>query len=135
MMRTDLPPSPKKTQLMRRLLSVAALCLLLTGSAMAAAPAAPTPQIWFHLNGQGKPATYQSWDILFYQPNAPWPEFMSHVTTLGMTTQGPHDISDDNLAKVVARLKQKHIALGIEMLAQTYTLPGVDAPAHCGEGE
>lgn len=95
---------------------------------------APTPQIWFHLNGQGRPETYQSWDILFYQPNAPWPAFMNHVTTVGMTTQVLHDISDENLAKVVARLRLKRIALGIEMLAQAYTLPGVDAPAHCGEG-
>ena len=95
---------------------------------------APMPQIWLSLGGQGKPIPSQSWNILFYQPDAPWPEFMNHVTTVGILTQVLEQISDANLAKVVARLKEKHVAIGIEMLAQAYTLPGVDAPAHCGEG-
>jgi hypothetical protein len=119
---------------MRKLFSILAASCLLAGPAIAAAPGAPTPQIWFNLNGFGKPETYQGWDILFYRPDAPWPEFMNHVTTVGMTTQVLYAIPGDNLAKVVARLKQKHIVLGTEMLAQAYTLPGVDAPAHCGEG-
>jgi hypothetical protein len=37
-------------------------------------------------------------------------------------------ISDADLAKVVTRLKEKHVALGIEMLAQAYDPPG------CGGG-
>ncbi len=94
----------------------------------ATAASAPLPQIWFSIGGQGKPETYQSWDTLFYQPDAPWPEFMSHVKAVGILTQVLAQISDDNLAKVVAKLKQKHIALGIEMLAQAYDPPG------CGGG-
>ena len=86
------------------------------------------PQIWFSLGGQGKPATYQSWDTLFYEPDASWPEFMTHVQAVGVLTQVLAQISDANLAKVVARLRQKHIALGIEMLAQAYDPPG------CGGG-
>jgi hypothetical protein len=121
---------------MRKFLLV--LTVLLAGStAMAAAPPSTStsmPQIWFSLGGQGKPATYQSWDTLFYEPDAPWPEFMDHVRTIGVLTQVLAQISDAGLAKVVARLKEKRIGLGVEMLAQAYALPGVDAPAGCGGG-
>jgi hypothetical protein len=120
---------------MKKFFSILLASLLLAGPAMAAAaPGTPTPQVWFHLGGQGKPQTNQSWDILFYQPDAQWPEFMNHVTAVGILTQALAQISDDNLAKVVARLKQKHIGLGIEMLAQAYTLPGVSSPPGCGQG-
>ncbi len=115
---------------MRKLLLV--LIVLLAGSTvMAAAPPstrASMPQIWLSLGGQGKPASYQSWDTLFYEPDAPWPEFMDHVRTVGVLTQVLAQISAADLGKVVARLKQKHIALGIEMLAQAYDPPG------CGSG-
>src|SRR5579864_5508457 len=109
---------------MKTLRSMLLVSLLATGPTAAA----PLPQIWFSLGGQGKPETYQSWDTLFYQADAPWPEFMNHVTAVGILTQVLAQISDDNLAKVVAKLKQKHVALGLEMLAQAYDPPG------CGGG-
>lgn len=119
----------------RRLASRAtAFLFLLMTFQPATAASAPQPQIWFHIGGMGKPETYQSWNTLFFDPDAPWPEIMNHVKVIGILTQVLHDISDDNLAKVVARLKQKHIALGIEMLAQAYTLPGIYSPPGCGEG-
>jgi hypothetical protein len=111
----------------------AILSLAFSGEVLSAGTA--VPKIWFSLGGQGKPPeSNKSWDILFYQPDAPWPEFMNHVQTVGMLTQVLERISDANLAKIVARLKEKHVALGVEMLAQAYTLPGVDAPARCGGG-
>jgi hypothetical protein len=115
------------------LLTLVAVILLITTQSAVATPV-QTPQIWLDLGGLGKPVPSQSWNILFLQPDAPWPEFMNHVASVGILTQVLERISDADLAKVVARLKEKHIGLGIEMLAQAYTLPGVDAPAHCGEG-
>jgi hypothetical protein len=34
--------------------------------------------------------------MLFYQPDAPWPEFMDHVKAVGILTQALVQISDDN---------------------------------------
>jgi hypothetical protein len=120
---------------MKKLLLICAATLTLAASHAVVGADAPIPQIWFSLGGQGNPPeTNKSWDILFYQSDAPWPEFMNHVQTVGMLTQVLAKISDANLAKIVARLKEKHIGLGVEILAQAYTLPGVDAPPHCGEG-
>jgi hypothetical protein len=113
---------------MRNFLAIVAIGLFLVLPHAATPGSAPLPQIWFSIGGQGKPETYQSWDTLFYQPDAPWPEFMNHVTAVGILTQVLAQISDGNLAKVVAKLKQKHIALGVEMLAQAYDPPG------CGGG-
>jgi hypothetical protein len=56
----------------------------------------PTPQIRFSLGGQGKPETFENWNMLFYQPDAPWPEFMDHVKAVGILTQALVQISDDN---------------------------------------
>ncbi|MBV8919849.1 hypothetical protein [Bradyrhizobium sp.] len=119
---------------MKILFSVLVAGLLLANPATAAGPSAPTPQIWFSMGALTSPAGHQSWDTLFYNPDAPWPEFMNHLHVVGILTQALLKISDEDLAKVVVRLKQKHVALGIEMLAQAYTLPGIDAPPHCGEG-
>jgi hypothetical protein len=54
---------------------------------------------------------------------------MDHVTVVGILTQVLVKMSDADLAKVAARLKEKHVALGIEMLAQAD-----DDPAGCGVG-
>ncbi len=113
---------------MKKLFSLIALGLLLTGSAMAAGLGASMPQIWFSMGALTSPAGHQSWDTLFYEPDAPWPEFMNHVQVVGILTQALVKISDADLAKVVAKLKQKHVALGLEMLAQAYDPPG------CGGG-
>lgn len=59
---------------------------------------------------------------------------MNHVRVVGILTQVLQRIPDDDLAKVVARLKQKHIGLGVEMLAQAYTLPGINSLPGCGGG-
>jgi hypothetical protein len=111
---------------------LAILLSLVSRGAIAANPA--MPQIWLSIGGMGNPTPAPSWVTLFFEPNAPWPEFMNHVRVVGILTQVLQRISDENLAKVVARLKEKHVALGVEMLAQAYTLPGVNSPPHCGEG-
>jgi hypothetical protein len=111
---------------------VAVLFCLATRSVMAAN--APLPQIWFSIGGFGKPGPAPSWVTLFFQPDAPWPEFMTHVRVVGFLTQVLQRIPDDDLAKVVARLKERHVAFGVEMLAQAYTLPGVNSPPGCGGG-
>jgi hypothetical protein len=115
---------------------LAALALS-AGSTHAFAQASPrtaTPQIWFSMGALTSPAGHQSWDSMFYQPNASWPEPLTHVRVIGVLTQALVKIPDSDLAKVVARLKEQHIALGIEMLSQAYTLPGTNAPAGCGGG-
>jgi hypothetical protein len=118
---------------MARFLVVLAMgfCLATRGVVVASAA---TPQIWFSIGGLGKPTPAPSWQTLFFQPAAPWPEFMNHVRVVGILTQVLQRISDEDLAKVVARLNEKHVGLGVEMLAQAYTLPGVNSPPHCGEG-
>jgi hypothetical protein len=104
---------------MKKLLLICAAILTLAASHAVVGADAPVPQIWFSLGGQGNPPeTNKSWDILFYQSDAQWPEFMNHVQTVGVLTQVLAKISDANLAKIVARLKEKHMGLGVEMLAQ-----------------
>jgi hypothetical protein len=120
---------------MKKLVFIYAVILALAFAHEGLSAGAPVPQIWLSLGGQGQPPeSNKSWYVLFYQPDAPWPEFMNHVQVVGMLTQVLEKISDANLAKIVARLREKHIALGVEMLAQAYTLPGVDAPPGCGGG-
>jgi hypothetical protein len=73
---------------MSKLLLICATVLTLAVPHTVLGTGAPVPQIWFSLGGQGKPPeTNKSWDILFYQPDAPWPEFMNHVQTAGMLTR------------------------------------------------
>lgn len=74
------------------------------------------------------PAGHHSWEMLYDQPNGPWPAFMDHVKVVSILTQALVKIPDADLARVAARLKQKHIAFGLEMLAQAYDPPG------CGGG-
>ena len=100
-----------------RCVAVLAILLGLVSRTVMAANAA-TPQIWFSIGGMGKPTPAPSWVTLFFQADAPWPEFMNHVHVVGIPTQVLARISDEDLAKVVARLKEKHVELGVEMLAQ-----------------
>jgi hypothetical protein len=78
------------------------------------------PEIWFFLRGSESEAHgvdwKQGWERLFLQPDAPWPQFMSHVQVVAISPNVPDDI----LAKAVARLKKKHIALAMEVLAQSW---------------
>ncbi len=87
------------------------------------------PKIWFSMGAISSPAGHHSWELLFYRPDAPWPAYMGHVTVVGILTQALLKIPDAELTKVAARLKEKHIALGIEMLAQAD-----DEPSGCGGG-
>ncbi len=119
---------------MRSFFAILVAGLFLITPAAVFAEGAPLPQIWFALGGMGKPAPAQSWNTLFFDSDPPWPEFLNHVTTLGVLTQVLSQIPEDKLAKVVARLKQHHVGLGVEMLAQAYTLPGASAPPGCGQG-
>ncbi|MFK0165324.1 hypothetical protein [Rhizobium sp. NPDC090279] len=122
---------------------VVATCLLaanpsIEGEAQAAqqtnAGNHPIPQIWFNMGAISTPVGHHSWDLLYYQPNPEWPSFMGRVKVVGMITQALVKIPDADLAKMAARLKQEHVALGIEMLAQAYTLPGAASNLHCGGG-
>jgi hypothetical protein len=97
-------------------------------------PEISTPEIWFNMGAISTPEGHHSWELLYYQPDAPWPAFMDHVKVVGMITQALVRIPDADLAKVAARLKEKHVALGVEMLAQAYTVPGVVSPPGCGGG-
>jgi hypothetical protein len=119
---------------MRKFLFTCMTVLALVCSGKVISSEAPPPQIWFTMGALSSPAGHHSWEILYDQPDAPWPAFMDHVKVVSMLTQALAKIPDAELAKVAARLKQKHIALGVEMLAQAYTLPDVASPAGCGGG-
>ena len=115
--------------MLRKLCQFGAMSVLLCFAAASQAnPNRPFPHIWFAMGAISSPAGHHSWDLLFYQQNAAWPPFMDHVTTVGILTQALARISDADLVKVAARLKEKHMALGVEMLAQAYD------PLGCGGG-
>jgi hypothetical protein len=116
-------------QIMRALFSKTILpalmaVALLLGNQTARAANASVPQIWFSMGAISSPAGHHSWELLFYQPDPIWPPYMDHVTVVGILTQALVKIPDADLAKVVARLKEKHVALGVEMLAQADDTPG-----------
>jgi hypothetical protein len=69
----------------------------------------------------------QGWRKLFADPNPPWPAFMDHIRVVAAA--GIMQVPDDVLAKMFAKLKQKHIAFAIESLAQSW----VHEP-QCGHG-
>ncbi|MGA8903087.1 hypothetical protein, partial [Bradyrhizobium sp.] len=103
--------------------SAAALGLLLTGSAMAGAPGAPAPEIWFFLrpfamSNEGVDGQ-QGWQKLFVEPNAPWPSFMDHVRVVALAGN-MKTVPDEVLAQAFAKLKQKRIGFAIESLAQSW---------------
>jgi len=114
------------------------------GAASAQTPNAPnvpngpstpgTPKIWFGMGAISSDAGHHSWETLYYQRDPQWPPALTRVTVMGLLTQALVKIPDADLARVVAELKRRHIALGVEMLAQAYTLPGMTAPAGCGGG-
>jgi hypothetical protein len=79
--------------------------------------------------GQIPSPGHHSWETLYFDPNGTWPAFMDHVKVVSILTQVFVKMSDAELAKVAARLKEKHIALGIEMLPQAD-----DDPPGCGAG-
>jgi hypothetical protein len=107
---------------------------LIAPSAVAAGPAQPLPQIWFSMGALSTDAGHHSWETLYYEAKPQWPASLGQVKVIGILTQALVKIPDAELAKVVAELKQRHVALGIEMLAQAYTLPGMSAPRGCGGG-
>ncbi|MBV8701060.1 hypothetical protein [Bradyrhizobium sp.] len=114
---------------MKKLLLIFAVILTLALSHVVLFANTSAPKIWFSMGAISSPAGHESWDTLFYKPDAPWPEFMNHVQVVGILTQALLKIPDTELAKVAARLKEKHIALGVEMLAQAD-----DGPPGCGGG-
>jgi hypothetical protein len=122
-----------KNPLLRRLGQSSAIALLLcfVSAAGGSGPAGQLPKVWFSMGGWGQIPSpgHHSWEVLYLQPNGTWPGFMDHVTVVGILTQVLVKMPDADLAKVAARLKEKHVALGIEMLAQAD-----DAPAGCGGG-
>jgi|HubBroStandDraft_6_1064221.scaffolds.fasta_scaffold00070_54 hypothetical protein len=122
-----------KNPLFRRLGQSSAIALLLcfASAASGSGPAGQLPKVWFSMGGWGQIPSpgHHSWEVLYLQPNGTWPAFMDHVTVVGILTQVLVKMPDADLAKVAARLKEKHVALGIEMLAQAD-----DAPAGCGGG-
>jgi hypothetical protein len=121
-----------KIRILRNLCQFSAIALLLCfATAGRSDPAGQLPKVWFSMGGWGQIPSpgHHSWEVLYLQPNGTWPPFMDHVTVVGIPTQVLVKMSDADLAKVAARLKEKHVALGIEMLAQAD-----DAPPGCGGG-
>lgn len=121
---------------MRKLFSLVALSLLLNGSAMAAPPSAPTPEIWFFLRPYAEMAHgvdgQQGWQKLFIEPDAPWPPFMDHVRVVALAGN-MKTVPDEVLTQAFAKLKQKHIGFAIESLALSWVgIPG--KKPGCGKG-
>jgi hypothetical protein len=113
-----------RTLFSKKILPALMVVALLFGNQTATAADASVPQIWFSMGAISSPAGHHSWELLFYQPDVPWPAYMDHVTAVGILTQALVKIPDADLAKVVARLKEKHVALGVEMLVQADDTPG-----------
>jgi len=121
-----------KSRILRKLCQFGATALLLCfATAGRADPAGQRPKVWFSMGGWGQIPSpgHHSWEVLYLQPNGTWPPFMDQVTVVSILTQVLVKMSDADLAKVAARLKEKHVALGIEMLAQAD-----DDPPGCGVG-
>jgi hypothetical protein len=66
--------------------------------------------------------------LLYFQPRPAWPDALTNVAVMGVLTQALVKIPEPELTQVAARLKERNIGLGVEMLAQAYTPPG------CGGG-
>ena len=119
-----------KSRILRNLYRFAATVLLVCfATAGRADPAGQLPKIWFAMGAISSSPGHHSWELLLYQPDPIWPPYMEHVTVVGILTQALLKIPDAELTKVAARLKQKHMALGIEMLAQAD-----NDPTGCGGG-
>jgi hypothetical protein len=97
--------------------------LLCFATAGRADPARQLPKVWFAMGAISSSPGHHSWELLFYQPDPIWPPYMEHVTVIGILTQALLKIPDAELTKVAARLKEKRMALGIEMLAQADNAP------------
>ena len=111
---------------------IAAMFVLLLGRSAAAAGS--TPEVWFFLRGDYITKMHgvdsqQGWQRLA-EANQPWPDFMDHVQVLAVNG-GVLQVPDELLAKVFARLKQKSIAFGMEVLAQNWA---GEADDRCGKG-
>src|SRR6266480_5342930 len=92
----------------RRVGGLFAFGILLVSSGSAQAESA-TPQIWFNLTNYNKPGPVdgpQGWNKLFVDSNTPWPEFMNHVQVVA--SAGIRQVPDEVLAKMFAKLKEKH---------------------------
>jgi hypothetical protein len=121
-------------------ISLVAVALVRAADAQSAARA---HEIWFHIGGMKIAHGHDAhgdwqvdnrqnwWNLLFFQPDAPWPETMNHVQVVSVLTQVMNQISDEDLAKVAKRLNQHHIAVALSLLATDNT-PRPGAPAHCG---
>ncbi len=120
----------------QKLLRIVLCCSLLAtaGRSLAADQPDRLPKLWFGMGALSSDAGHRSWQALYYQAQPSWPTALTRVTVMGVLTQALVKIPDADLAKMVAELKRRHIALGIEMLAQAYTLPGMSAPPGCGGG-
>jgi hypothetical protein len=92
------------------------------------AAGAEDTQIWFGMGALTSRAGHHSWELLYYQQNPAWPDALTKVAVMGVLTQALVKIPDPELIQFAARLKEKNIGLGVEMLAQAYTPPG------CGGG-
>ena len=86
-------------------------------------------EIWFTLTGYDAQARgvdwREGWERLFLTPASPWPEPMNRVDVMVISSKVP----DEVLIRAIAKLKHKHIALAMEILAQSW----VGQPP-CGDG-
>jgi hypothetical protein len=88
------------------------------------------PQVWFNMtNYEGPPGVDgpQGWNVLFGDPNAPWPAFMNHVQVIAGA--GIWKTPDGILTKAFTKMKTKHVEFAMESLAQSW----VNQPK-CGQG-
>jgi hypothetical protein len=120
--------SQSLAELCRRAIVVLPLSIGLGCVGVVRAAGAEDTHIWFGMGALTSPAGHHSWELLYYQPKPAWPDALTKVTVIGVLTQALVKIPDPELTQFSARLKEKNIGLGVEMLAQAYTPPG------CGGG-
>jgi hypothetical protein len=95
---------------------------------VAQSASAEDTRIWFGMGALTSPAGRHSWELLYRQPHPAWPDALTKVAVMGVLTQALVKIPEPEMTQFAARLKEKNIGLGVEMLAQAYAPPG------CGGG-
>ncbi len=110
------------------------LSALLSAWAWSAAAQAPKAEIWF---GPVTPDYNRKVDASFgsdfaamFEPGAPWAEAASRTRVLKISTMFAYNAPDALLGKMIAELKRRNIALGIEGLMLSVT----GGPDTCGWG-
>ncbi|MBV8750624.1 MAG: hypothetical protein JO103_13020 [Candidatus Eremiobacteraeota bacterium] len=101
--------------------------LALAGTADDAPTTHTAPLVWLGARGDFKDALES--DALWRSIDTQWSDAARHVGIVQFSTQFMKAVPDDLLAMIVRHLREKHLALGIESLAQN----GFHEPV-CGQG-